>query len=266
MKKYIYILFILFSCSEYQKILKSDDINYKYDKAIKYYQNNDYDRALPLLNELSKIMIGTSKMEEISYYFAYCHYATGDNLMAAYLFKQYVQNYINGKYTQECSFMSAYCYYLESPNYSLDPTNNYKAIKELQNHIYQFPNSDKIEECNSLIDELRGKLAKKAFKNAKQYYITENYKSSIIALNNLLIDFPSFNNREEVFYLIVKSSYLLAINSISSKIEQRLQETLNVYDQFTSNFPNSKYLKELKSTYIKTQENLTKLKNKENEI
>ena len=70
MKKYIYILFILFSCSEYQKVLKSDDINYKYDKAIKYYQNNDYDRALPLLNELSKIMIGTSKMEEISYYFA----------------------------------------------------------------------------------------------------------------------------------------------------------------------------------------------------
>ena len=73
-------------------------------------------------------------------------------------------------------------------------------------------------------------------------------------------------DREEVFYLIVKSSYLLAINSISSKIEQRLQETLNVYDQFTSNFPSSKYLKELKSTYIKTQENLTKLKNKENEI
>ena len=88
--------------------------------------------------------------------------------------------------------MSAYCYYIESPNYSLDPTNNYKAIKEIQRHIDDYPNAENVIECNLLIDKLTAKLSRKAFENAKQYFSTENYKSAIIALENVLIDFPSF--------------------------------------------------------------------------
>ena len=69
------------------------------------------------------------------------------------------------------------------------------AIKELQSFINRYPDSDKVIECNSLIDELRNRLSKKAFENAKQYYLTSNYKSAIIALDNVLIDFSSFDNR-----------------------------------------------------------------------
>ena len=134
MKKYVPIFLfalMLSSCGEYQKVLKSDDFNYKYAKAVSYYEDADFNRALPLFSELTTIMMGTSKMEEVSYYYAYCHYSTGENVMAAHLFKNYAINYPNSKHTQECSYMGAYCYYLESPNYSLDATNNYKAIKAL---------------------------------------------------------------------------------------------------------------------------------------
>ena len=60
------------------------------------------------------------------------------------------------------------------------------------------------------------------FEIAKQYYTTENYKSAIIAFNNVLIDFPSFDNREEAHYLIVKSSYLLAISTQWIEVLSRL--------------------------------------------
>ena len=264
---YILLLFLLlFSCSKYQKVLKSNDFNLKFEKAVLYYQDLEFNKALPLFNELQTIMIGTSKIEDVSYYLANCHYSTGDYLTAAYLFKRFTQNYPYSKYTEECSFMSAYCYYLESPNYSLDPTNNYKAIKELQQHINQYPNSDKILECNTLIDELREKLSKKDFENAKQYFKTENYKSAIIALQNFLIDFPTYENREEVHYLIVRSSYLLAINSISTKIKERLELTVDTYNQFSNNYPESKYLKMLEETFNKTNESLKKIKNNTNEI
>ena len=196
MKKHIILnllfLIIISSCSKYQKVLKSNDLTYKYEQALLYYNNKDFKRALPLFSELHQVMIGTANMQSVSYYFAYCHYATGDNLMAAYLFEQYVKTFPNHKHTEECSYMTAYCYYLETPNYSLDPTNNYKAIKKLQEHINKYPNSKRTKECNTLIDELRKKLSNKAFENAKQYFTTENYKSAIISLNNMLIDFPSF--------------------------------------------------------------------------
>jgi outer membrane protein assembly factor BamD len=161
--------------------------------------------------------------------------------------------------------MVAQCYYNETPVYSLDATNNYKSIKELQSFINRYPLSDRVEECNTLLDELRVVLSKKAFENAKQYYITENYKSAIIALDNVLIDFPSYKNREEVHFLIVKSSYLLAINSVSTKVEERLKST-HVYSQFEDNYPKSKFLEDLKNTHYKTMQSLTELKEKNNEI
>ena len=257
---------LLASCGQYQKVLRSDDYNYKYEKAVAYYEDGDYNRAMPLFNELSTVFKGTSKIQEVNFYYAYCNYSTGDNLMAAYLFRNYTINFPNSKHTEECAYMSAYCYYNEAPSYSLDPTNTYRAIKELQLFVDRYPNSNRVLKCNELIDELRQKLSLKAFENAKQYYTTSNYKSAIVALDNVLINYPSFNNREEVHFLIVKSTYLLAINSINNKVEERLNATLEAYAHFKDNYPNSVYLEELEGTYNKTKIILKELKNNKDEI
>jgi len=254
---------LLSSCGKYQKVLKSDDYNYKYEKALEYYNDGDYNRAMPLLNELSTVLKGSARIQEISFYYAYCHYSTGDNLMAGHLFKNYTLNFPNNKHTEECVYMAAYCYYNEAPIYSLDATNTYRAIKELQSFIDRFPASIRVDKCNELIDELRVRLSSKAFENAKQYYRTSNYKSAIIALDNVLIDFPSFKNREEAHFLIVRSTYLFAINSISSKLEERLENTLEAYSHFQDNYPESSYLEKLEEIYNKTQVGLTKFKNNE---
>jgi outer membrane protein assembly factor BamD len=82
----------------------------------------------------------------------------------------------------------------------------------------------------------------------------------------VLIDFPSFNNREEVHFLIVKSTYLLAINSIKEKVEERLRATLEAYIHFKDNYPQSSYLIELEKTYNRTQTTLTELKINKDEI
>ena len=269
MKKIIQILLItciVSSCGKYQKLLKSDDYNYKFEKAIAYYDDDDYNRAMPLFNELSTVMKGTSSIQEVNFYYAYCNYSTGDNLMAAYLFRNYTINFPNSRHTEECAYMTAYCYYNEAPVYSLDAANTHIAIKELQSFINRYPNSSRVLTCNNLIDELRGVLSLKYFENAKQYYTTSNFKSAIISLDNVLIDFPSFNNREEVHFLIVKSTYLLAINSVSTKIKERLEATLEAYYHFQDNYPNSTYLKELESTYNKTKITLTELKKIKDEI
>ena len=79
-------------------------------------------------------------------------------MLASYYFKIFTVNYPYSKHREELSFMAAYCYYLESPKYSLDKTNTIKAIKELQAFIDKYPKSEKIKECNLLIDNLTKKF------------------------------------------------------------------------------------------------------------
>ena len=171
------LLILLFSCGEYQKVLKSSDANYKYEMAVKYYENGDFNRAMPLFRELTTMLRATKRSEEVIYYLAYCHYNNGNFITSSYLFKNYIKTFPNGSHVEECSFMGAYCVYLESPSYSLDATYTMKAIDELQQFINMYPSSSKKAKCEELVFELHNKLAFKSFENSKQYY-------SFIAVRN----------------------------------------------------------------------------------
>jgi len=254
------LLISLFSCGEYQKVLKSSDANYKYEMAVKYYESGDFNRAMPLFRELTTMLRATKKSEEVIYYLAYCHYNNGDFITSSYLFKNYIKTFPNGSHVEECSYMGAYCVYLESPSYSLDATYTKKAIDELQQFINMYSISSEKEECEQLISELHNKLALKSFENAKQYYTTQYYKSAIIALNNVLIDYPGNKYREEIHFLILKSSYELAIKSISTKVEERLNNTLDAFLVFNDNYPESKYIKQAEKINQQTTESINKLK------
>ncbi len=237
------------SCSKYSKILKSQDINLKYEAAIKYYEDKDYYKAYPLLEELTVVFRGTSKAEKLNYYYAYCDYNTGDLFMASYRFKNFTSTFPNSSYSEECLFMSAYCHYLLSPTYSLDQEDTKNAMDELQLFLNKYPKSNLADSCNSLVDDLHWKLETKAFSIAKQYYKMRSYKAAIIAFKNILKDFPDTEYKEEVAFLIVKSHYYLASNSIESKKEQRIKDTISSYIKFADDFPKSDYLKEAENLY-----------------
>ena len=66
----IVLLASLLSCNGYQKIVKSNDIELKYMMAKNYYEENEYFKALPLLDELHTLFKGTNKAEEVDYLLA----------------------------------------------------------------------------------------------------------------------------------------------------------------------------------------------------
>lgn len=242
----IYLLFIALlsvSCSGYQKLLKSTDNEVKYEKAVEYYQKGDYYRAEQLFDQLLPVFRGTEKAEMIYYYTANAYYEQKNYLLASYYFKRFSKNFPRSQYAEECSFMSAYCKYLDSPKPSLDQTNTYDAINELQLFTNQYPNSPRVEECNKLIDQLRDKLETKAFGIANLYYKMEEYKAAITSYRNVLKEFPATEHREEILLNIFKSYYYYAENSVTSKQKERFAEAQDAYDAFVTTFPESEYLK-----------------------
>ena len=261
MKSYLYILvvFVFCSCNGYQKILKSNDLEVKFIAAKQFYEDEQFVKALPLLDELSIIYKGTKKAQEVDYLLAYTYHGLGSNMIASYRFKLFVLTYPNSKHCEELSFMSAYCYYLESPSATLDKTNTLKAIDELQLFVDQYPESKRVQQCNKLMDELTHKVHTKSFNIAKLYYDIQEYKAAITSLNNLLLDHPTIENKSEIQYLILDANYQLAINSVSNKIEERLRDTIAAYHFFKKNHTEHELMSSAQTIYDKTVKQLQKI-------
>jgi outer membrane protein assembly factor BamD len=243
------LLIITGSCSKYQALLKSNDYGQKYDMGVVYYNQGNYYKALQLFDDVLPFYRGTDKAEQLAYYYAYCHYYQGDNVLASYYFEKFTKSFPNSKYAEECQFMSAKCKYLDSPSYSLDQTNTYEAINDLQLFLDLYPNSERVKECNELIDILRRKLEKKEYEIARLYLKMTNYLSAIVTFNNLLKDFPDTDYREDALFSLTKANYLYATNSIVTKKKERFQNTVEAYDAFVRAFPNSTYLKQADTYY-----------------
>ncbi|MCA6364205.1 MAG: outer membrane protein assembly factor BamD [Bacteroidetes bacterium] len=259
----IFALLLAGGCNEFNKIQKKGTQEEKYNKALEYFGKAEYVKAQMLLDELYPQMRTTDKAENVAYHLAFCNYNLGDYIMAGYQFRSYFRSFPLSPRAEECLYMSAYCHYLNSPPYSLDQTDTYQAINEFQYFIQQFPNSKRIPECNKLIDKMYEKLQKKEFLIARQYLKIGDYKAAITAFEQLVKTYPGSIYREEAMYLTLQARYQLAVNSIDTKKELRIKDTLNEYQKFTTAYPVSPFTDEAKKIYNNTLQLQTEFSNQQ---
>jgi outer membrane protein assembly factor BamD len=245
----IILLLIISACGDYNKILKSNDYEFKYKKAIEYYEQGEFVKAGTLFQELVNIYRGTSRADQIYYYYAKSMMGQKDYLMATHYFKSLLREFPGSEYGEEAQFMVGYCSYLLSPKPRLDQTVTKEAIESFQLYINLYPYNERVDEANRLIDELKDKLVYKSYLSARLYYDFENYKAAVIALDNSLKEYPESQYREELMYMLLKSKYLLAINSVEDKKAERLSSALDEYFSFVDEYPESKYRREVDRFY-----------------
>jgi outer membrane protein assembly factor BamD len=169
--------------------------------------------------------------------------------MAGHYFSELSNTYPNSVFKEEADFMVAYCFYKQSPRPELDQDNTYKTITAMQMFMVRYPNSEKVNQCQEIIVEMSDKLVEKSFISAKLYYDLGYYNSAIIALRNSLIEYPDTRYREELMFLILKSSYLLADNSVPVKQKERFQAAVDEYYSFIGEFPDGPHTREAERIY-----------------
>ncbi|HKJ43432.1 MAG TPA: outer membrane protein assembly factor BamD [Sunxiuqinia sp.] len=252
---FVYSLILLLAtsaCSDFNKVVKSKDYEFKYKKAIEYYQDGEFVHASQLLSELVNIYRGTSRADEVYYYYAKSELGMNDYLLAGHWFRTLLKDFPKSKYAEEAQYMVGYCFYKDSPSPRLDQSVTQKAIDALQLYVNLYPNSDRIEEANRLIMELRDKLVYKSYLTGKLYYDLGDYKAAVVALTNSIHDFPDTKYREELMFMLLRAKYLLAIRSVPEKKEQRLSDALDEYFTFVDEFPKSEYRKDADKFYKET--------------
>lgn len=243
----------LSSCGAYEKLLKSNDFEAQYRGALDYYKAKKDNKAIALFDAVESIFSQTEKEDTIKFYKAKSIYRTGDFETSAMLFDDFRKNFGRSPFLEESEYLYAMSYYYMSPLVELDQTNTVRAIASIEEYLERYPNSPKADVSRKLIDELYKKLEEKAFLSAKIYFDIRYYNSAILAFKNALKKYPDSPYREDILYLIMRSSFLYARNSVASKQKSRFLDMLDAYYNFVSEYPESKYKKEAAKMYDYTQ-------------
>lgn len=232
--------------SSFEQARLSNDPPLILKESIAYFDKGDYLRAQTLMELILNQYRGTREGEELFFKYAYTHYHLGNYALAATYFTNFSSTFAYSNYTEEADFMTAQAYYNQSPSFRLDQNPSVEAINAFQDFANKYPDSDKVAECNERIDELRAKLELKAYNQGILYYKLSRYNAAITSFDNMLSEYPESSHAEEARFLILKSSYEFAINSVYLKRIERLEEARLRYKEYINRYPKGHNAKEAK--------------------
>ena len=242
----ILLSFLMVSCNDYQKLLNSPENEVdKYNAAEEYYENGEFRRANALIEQIIPSYRGMPQGERLVFFFANSYYETRSYYSAAIQFENFIKSYPNSQRIQEAYFMEAKSYFMLSPLYTLDQDDTFTGIDKLQVFINRFPNSEYVAEALELMEQLQNKIEKKEFEVSKQYYTIRDYTSAIKSLDNFIADNPGTIFREEALYYRWLSQYEIAVNSIESRISERVTELERSLENFLRYYPDTIFIDDL---------------------
>ena len=241
-----FVSLFTFSCNEYQKLLNSpeNEVN-KYTAAEEYYQNGEFRRANSLIEQIIPSYRGKPQGERLVFFFANSYFEIKTYYSAAIQFENFIKSYPNSQRVQEAYFMEAKSYFMLSPIYTLDQEDTFTGIDKLQLFINRFPNSEYVTEALELMEQLQNKIEKKEFEVSKQYFTIRVYSSAIKSFDNFIADNPGTNFREEALYYRWLAQYEIAINSIESRINERITELERSFNNFLRYYPETIFIEDL---------------------
>lgn len=239
---FLLILLILFSsCNSFQKLLKSENVPAKYEKAKEYFNKKDYNKCILLLETILPYYRVSKEAEKIAYFYAFSEYAMGNYVSSSYHFKKLYDTYPFGEYAEEALYLYAYSLYEQSPPVDLDQTSSTNAIEALQLFISRYPNSKRVDEANKFMDILLLKIELKDFNTAKLYYQIQDYRAAAWSLKSFIERYPLSAKNKEVYFMILNSYYKLALNSIEEKKMERFTDVVSFYKDNKDNFKSTQY-------------------------
>jgi outer membrane protein assembly factor BamD len=236
-----FLTIFIVGCSGYNKTLKSDDYGKKFEMANSLFESGQEVRSIALYEQIYQRMPKSGEGELSYFRIGKAYYIGKDYYMAGYYLGMFAQRFPSSPKAEDALFLSALCGVQNSPESSLDQNETELAINDLQQFVDRYPNSRLIDSCNTIIDGLRYKLEEKDYNAVQLYSKTEGYRAAVSSSLTFMDDFPMSGFKEEVYFILVKNSYLLLKNSVKSKKMARIDETIERYSNFVALYPESKY-------------------------
>lgn len=244
----------VFSCKgQFDTLLESGSADEKFDAAFAYFNAGRYSRAAKLFESLAVLTGGTERDDTVQFYWGLSNYRGKDYYTAETNFERFLREFPRSPFAAQAEFLHVNCLYKSTLRYELDQTPTYKALTALNEYLIGHMDDINADACRRMIDDLNGRLDKKAFENARLYYKMEDYKASRVAFRNILKDDAENRYREDILYYTAMSSYKFAALSVPSMQKERFLVFIDDYLNFIGEYPESAHRKELDVLYEKVK-------------
>ncbi|MBR4920870.1 MAG: outer membrane protein assembly factor BamD [Prevotella sp.] len=244
---------LLSSCtSEYSRVYKSTDNDYKYEYAKQCFAMGEFQHASTLLQDLVMLRKGRDTGQESLYLLAMSQFCNRDYESASATFKKYYTSYPKGYFAEQASFYVGQSLYQGAPEPRLDQTPTIGAINAYQQFLDLFPDSELRPVAQQRLFDLQDNLVQKEYLSAELYYnlggyfgninsnTESNYEACIITAQNALKNYPYSRMREKFSVLIMKSKFYLAENSSEERKLERYRDAEDECYGFLNEYPESK--------------------------
>jgi outer membrane protein assembly factor BamD len=241
----------------YNILLKSTHYGLMYTEGLRYYNakkkrkdynsRSNYTKAQNLLDAClqSQAFVGSRREDSLAYFLGCSYYKAGDFSVSESIFDNFRRRYTNSIFLEDAEYMYAMGFYFASPEASYDQTLTIRAMNAIAEYEGRYPDTIKKKECDERMEELRLKLYAKSFENAELYFTIGQYRAAVRALSNAIDEYPETPYREDLMYLVTKSSYLLAKHSVTRLMADRYMAMMDYYYNFISDFPETEHRREV---------------------
>ncbi len=209
----------------------------KYGRAIEYFQGVfDYGRT-------------TEHAADAQFYLAKSYYDNGQYILSSNEYTRFIDIYRNDPRVEEAEFERAMSYFMQSPKYELDQTPTEQAITYFQLFLDRYPNSDRKDDAEMRIRDLREKLAHKEFAAAELYERREIYQAAALSFERVFDLYPDTRWADDALVGAIRTYILFAEQSVVSRQEERLQAAVDHYERLTQLFQDSPLLRTAEQLY-----------------
>jgi len=182
----LFLLAAIFSCSGEYVARRVDSADRKLALADMLFSKGKYTQAAVEYKDFLAKFAGDERSDYAQFKLAESYRMDKEYALAAVEYRILINDYGYSDYVDDAFFLEALCIFKQAPRAERDQTKTYEAFDRVRRFLNVFPSSPRKEEALKLVSEIKAKLGKKEFLNAKLYISRKKYKAALIYLNKVI--------------------------------------------------------------------------------
>ncbi len=221
------VICLFVSCGG-RPVLKNLSAQELFERGKEEYNSKKYLNAIEYFQAVVYNYPGESIVDTAQYYLGLAYFGANEHELAQVEFNRLILNYPSSVYFQHAIFMKAVSFYEGTPHhYGLDQSDLQSAIKQFDDFIIDYPESELLPQAKEYLLKARTRMAKKFYNSAVVYFRMGAYEAAQIYYQKVIDDYTDTEYAPPATYYVAEMQYK----------QKRYEQARQGFEGFIAVFP-----------------------------